>query len=91
MHSNIIVALDATVIFTINIIDYYNHYILALSQSVTTKEGNGFKTETTLSADLKAIRVYEFTDTGMVVVSISPIEMTILYDISDPANDNDVI
>ncbi|XP_011632554.1 fatty acid-binding protein 2, liver-like [Pogonomyrmex barbatus] len=36
-------------------------------KSVTTKEGNGFKTETTLSADLKAIRVYEFTDTGMVV------------------------
>lgn len=41
-----------------------------MSQSVTTKEDNGFKTETTLSADLKAIRVYEFTDTGMVVVSV---------------------
>ncbi|KAL0129281.1 hypothetical protein PUN28_004172 [Cardiocondyla obscurior] len=36
-------------------------------KSVTTKEGNGFKTETTLAGDLKAIRVYEFTDTGMVV------------------------
>ncbi|XP_012536315.1 sodium/calcium exchanger regulatory protein 1 [Monomorium pharaonis] len=34
-------------------------------KSMTTKEGNGFRTETTLSADLKAIRVYEFTDTEM--------------------------
>ncbi|XP_071557995.1 fatty acid-binding protein-like [Temnothorax nylanderi] len=38
-------------------------------KSVTTKEGDGFKTVTTLSAekDVKAIRVYEFSDTGMVV------------------------
>ncbi|XP_018393009.1 PREDICTED: fatty acid-binding protein homolog 5-like [Cyphomyrmex costatus] len=36
-------------------------------KSVTTKEGNGFKTETTLSADTISIRIYEFTDTGMVV------------------------
>lgn len=47
-------------------------------QSVTTKEGNGFKTETTLAGDLKAIRVYEFTDTGMVVVSAIPINSNVI-------------
>jgi len=46
---------------------------------VTTKEDNGFKTETTLSDDLKAIRIYEFTDTGMVVVSVILIKITMLY------------
>lgn len=40
------------------------------SQSVTTREAEGFKTETTLGADLKSIRVYEFTDTEMIVVSV---------------------
>lgn len=35
-------------------------------KSVTTKEGNGLKTETILSPDLKVIRVYEFTDAGFV-------------------------
>jgi len=42
-----------------------------MSQSVTTKEGNSLKTETDLPANLKAVRVYEFTDTGMVVVSVT--------------------
>ncbi|XP_012235751.1 fatty acid-binding protein 1 [Linepithema humile] len=36
-------------------------------KSVTTRESEGFKTETTLGADLKSIRVYEFTDTEMIV------------------------
>ncbi|TGZ38499.1 fatty acid-binding protein 1, liver-like [Temnothorax americanus] len=39
-------------------------------QSVTTKEGNGFKTVSTsplAAKDVKVIRVYEFSDTGMVV------------------------
>ncbi|CAL1683942.1 unnamed protein product [Lasius platythorax] len=35
-------------------------------KSVTTKENNGFKTETSLTADLKVVRRYEFTDTGMI-------------------------
>lgn len=50
-------------IFTINRLHF-------LSQSVTTREGEGFKTETTLGADLKSIRVYEFTDAEMIVVSV---------------------
>jgi hypothetical protein len=41
-----------------------NIYLL---QSVTTKEGDSFRTETTLGTD-KSIRLYEFTDTGMIVV-----------------------
>ncbi|XP_018340902.1 PREDICTED: fatty acid-binding protein homolog 9-like isoform X2 [Trachymyrmex septentrionalis] len=36
-------------------------------KSVTTKESNGLKTETTLSAGIIAIRNYEFTDTEMIV------------------------
>ncbi|KAH0950206.1 hypothetical protein HN011_005821 [Eciton burchellii] len=35
-------------------------------KSVTTKEGDSFRTETTLGTD-KSIRLYEFTDTGMIV------------------------
>ncbi|RLU22878.1 hypothetical protein DMN91_005156 [Ooceraea biroi] len=35
-------------------------------KSVTTKEGDNFRTETTMGTD-KSIRIYEFTDTGMIV------------------------
>lgn len=45
-----------------------------MSQSVTTKEDNGFRTETPLSADFIGIRVYEFTDTEMIMVSVISIK-----------------
>ncbi|KOC64582.1 Fatty acid-binding protein, liver [Habropoda laboriosa] len=38
-------------------------------QSVTTQEGNNFITETQLGDTLKVVRLYEFTDTEMKVVS----------------------
>ncbi|XP_017883204.1 14 kDa fatty acid-binding protein-like [Ceratina calcarata] len=34
-------------------------------QSVTTKDGDSFRTETQVTDNLKIIRVYEFTDTEM--------------------------
>ncbi|CAL7947098.1 unnamed protein product [Xylocopa violacea] len=34
-------------------------------QSVTTQEGNNFRTETQVADGVKIVRMYEFTDTGM--------------------------
>ncbi|XP_072761852.1 fatty acid-binding protein-like [Anoplolepis gracilipes] len=59
---------DKTVTSTFKLGEAYDERFPSQSlsfQSVTTKQGNGFKTETSLTADLKVIRIYEFTDTGM--------------------------
>lgn len=47
---------------------YLNIYNNIL-QSVTVQEGDSFRTETTAKDDIKIIRVYEFTDSGVTVVS----------------------
>ncbi|XP_032686831.1 fatty acid-binding protein 1, liver-like [Odontomachus brunneus] len=55
---------------TFKIGEPYDEQLLSLPtsfKSVTTREGDNFRTETSLTADLKAIRVYEFTADGMVV------------------------
>ncbi|XP_029161598.1 fatty acid-binding protein, liver-like [Nylanderia fulva] len=60
---------NKTVSSTFKLGDVYDERFPSQSvpfKSVTTKEGNGFKTETSLSPELKLTRVYEFTDTGMV-------------------------
>lgn len=71
MVTSLLLDASVAVIFMINIINDYNRYTHSfMSQSVTTKEGNSLKTETDLPANLKAVRVYEFIDTGMIVVSV---------------------
>jgi len=54
----------STFAYLVIFVVYTNTYLL---QSVTTKEGNNFRTETVMGTDT-SIRLYEFTDTGMIVV-----------------------
>ncbi|KAM0729013.1 Fatty acid-binding protein-like protein 9 [Formica fusca] len=60
---------DKTVTSTFKLGDVYDERFPSQSvsfKSVTTKQDNGFKTETSLTPDFKVTRVYEFTDTGMI-------------------------
>ncbi|XP_014480353.1 PREDICTED: fatty acid-binding protein 1, liver-like [Dinoponera quadriceps] len=50
--------------------EVYEEQLLSLPnsfKSVTTREGNCFRTETSFSADVKSVRIYEFTADGMTV------------------------
>ncbi|KYN14127.1 PREDICTED: fatty acid-binding protein homolog 5-like [Trachymyrmex cornetzi] len=61
---------DKTITTTFKLGEIYDEHLPTPGltfKSVTTKESNGFRTETTLSAGIKAIRNYEFTDTEMIV------------------------
>ncbi|EGI70199.1 hypothetical protein G5I_00957 [Acromyrmex echinatior] len=61
-----------TITTTFNLGEVYNEQFPTsdlIFESVTTKERNGLRTETTLSTGITAIRNYEFTDTEMIVVS----------------------
>lgn len=63
--SNVIIVLDTVgLAFFLTINSNVLH-----PQSVTTREGDCFKTETPLSAEVKVTRIYEFKDDGMTVVS----------------------
>ncbi|XP_011060435.1 PREDICTED: fatty acid-binding protein 1-like [Acromyrmex echinatior] len=59
-----------TITTTFNLGEVYNEQFPTsdlIFESVTTKERNGLRTETTLSTGITAIRNYEFTDTEMIV------------------------
>ncbi|KYQ51012.1 hypothetical protein ALC60_09891 [Trachymyrmex zeteki] len=61
---------DKTITVTFKLGEVYDEYVSSsqiIYKSVTTKEDNGFRTETPLSADFIGIRVYEFTDTEMIM------------------------
>ncbi|XP_018340901.1 PREDICTED: fatty acid-binding protein homolog 5-like isoform X1 [Trachymyrmex septentrionalis] len=61
---------DKTITTTFKLGEIYEEQLPSAGlsfKSVTTKESNGLKTETTLSAGIIAIRNYEFTDTEMIV------------------------
>ncbi|KAG5326528.1 FABP5 protein, partial [Acromyrmex heyeri] len=61
---------DKTITTTFKLGEVYDEQIPTsglIFKSVTTKESNGFRTETTLSTGITAIRNYEFTDTEMIV------------------------
>ncbi|EFN85977.1 fatty acid-binding protein 12 [Harpegnathos saltator] len=48
----------------------YEEQMLSLPasfKSVTTREGNSFRTESSFSAEVKVTRLYEFTDDGIIV------------------------
>ncbi|KAG5322207.1 RABP2 protein, partial [Pseudoatta argentina] len=60
---------DKTITTTFKFGEVYDEQLSSgfIFKSVTTKESNGFRTESTFSTGITAIRNYEFTDTEMIV------------------------